>query len=168
MVTGGNYGDNSWCRAYSLEPCDHHTTGQYQPCPSSLSPTPACKSQCDSESNYNATYSQDKRKFKSSYSVSSNPQAIQTEIMTYGPVTAAFTVYADFEAYKSGVYQHVTGSYLGGHAIKILGWGVDNGTPYWLVANSWNNDWGENGFFRIKRGNNECGIEGQIVAGRYL
>lgn len=45
----------------------------------------------------------------------------------------------------SGVYQHVTGSELGGHAVKVLGWGEENGTPYWLVANSWNSDWGDNG-----------------------
>jgi len=30
-----------------------------------------------------------------------------------------------------GVYQHVSGGMLGGHAIKILGWGVEDGTPYW-------------------------------------
>ncbi|VDL75296.1 unnamed protein product [Nippostrongylus brasiliensis] len=54
---------------------------------------------------------------------------------------------------------------VGGHAVKILGWGVDNKTPYWLVANSWNTDWGENGYFRIVRGVNECGIEHAIVAG---
>lgn len=34
---------------------------------------------------------------------------------------------------------------LGGHAIRILGWGVDNGTPYWIIANSWNPDWGNEG-----------------------
>lgn len=48
----------------------------------------------------------------------------------------------------SGVYQHVTGEMMGGHAIRILGWGVENGTPYWLVANSWNTDWGDNGEWR--------------------
>jgi cathepsin B len=47
----------------------------------------------------------------------------------------------------------------------LIGWGVENGTPYWLLVNSWNEDWGDNGTFKIKRGNNECGIEGQIVAG---
>lgn len=36
---------------------------------------------------------------------------------------------------------------------------------YWLAANSWNEDWGLNGFFKIKRGSNECGIEGNMVAG---
>ena len=45
-----------------------------------------------------------------------------------------------------GVYKHVTGSVLGGHAVKLLGWGVENGTKYWLLANSWNTDWGENGW----------------------
>lgn len=45
----------------------------------------------------------------------------------------------------SGVYQHVTGEMVGGHAVRILGWGVENDTPYWLVGNSWNTDWGDNG-----------------------
>jgi cathepsin B len=65
----------------------------------------------------------------------------------------------------TGVYQHVTGPALGGHAIRILGWGVENGTPYWLIANSWNTDWGDNGYFRILQGRNECGIESSISAG---
>jgi len=92
---------------------------------------------------------------------------IQTEIMTYGPVEASFNVYQDFESYVSGVYVHKTGSYVGGHAVKIIGWGVDSGTAYWTVANSWNADWGEQGFFRIIRGVNECGIEASIVAGNF-
>lgn len=85
--------------------------------------------------------------------------------MTNGPVEASFTVYQDFLTYKSGVYVHKTGSAVGGHAIKIMGWGVLNNQPYWLCANSWNNQWGDNGFFMILRGVNECGIESNIVAG---
>ena len=56
---------------------------------------------------------------------------------------------------------------LGGHAIRIIGWGEDesSSTPYWIIANSWNTDWGDHGLFKIKRGNNECGIEDSIVAG---
>ena len=65
----------------------------------------------------------------------------------------------------SGVYHHVTGEELGGHAVKIVGWGVEDGTPYWLIANSWNYDWGDGGFFKIRRGVDECGIEGSIAAG---
>ena len=59
----------------------------------------------------------------------------------------------------------MTGMPLGGHAVKMIGWGVDAGVPYWLCVNSWNNMWGEGGTFRIKRGVNECGIETFSVAG---
>uniref|UniRef100_A0A9L0J2I2 Cathepsin B n=1 Tax=Equus asinus TaxID=9793 RepID=A0A9L0J2I2_EQUAS len=85
----------------------------------------------------------------SSYSVSSSEKEIMAEIFKNGPVEAAFTVYSDFLQYKSGVYQHVAGDMMGGHAVRILGWGVENGTPYWLVGNSWNTDWGDNGEWRL-------------------
>ena len=86
-------------------------------------------------------------------------------MMQYGSVTGAFTVYEDFPTYTSGVYHHVSGSELGGHAIKIFGWGTEDGEDYWLVANSWNDQWGDHGTFKIRRGVNECGIEGQVSAG---
>jgi cathepsin B len=89
---------------------------------------------------------------------------IQAAIMSDGPVEAAFTVYADFETYASGIYQHVSGGDEGGHAIRIVGWGTDSGVDYWTVANSWNPYWGESGFFRILRGANECGIEASVTA----
>ncbi|PAV79187.1 hypothetical protein WR25_07627 [Diploscapter pachys] len=63
--------------------------------------------------------------------------------------------------YTGGIYIHTAGSYTGGHAVKLVGWGTENGTPFWRIANSWNADWGENGFFRILRGVDECGIEGR-------
>lgn len=160
IVTGWLHNTTGYCQPYSFAACDHHTTGKYQPCGASQ-PTPKCKNTCVN----GATYTSDKWHASSVYSVPSQVAKIQTEIMTNGPVEAAFTVYNDFLAYKSGVYNHVSGSALGGHAIKIVGWGEENKTPYWLVANSWNEDWGDNGFFKIRRGNNECGIEGQIVAG---
>ena len=52
-----------------------------------------------------------------------------------------------------------------GFRFRILGWGVERGTPYWLVANSWNYDWGNNGTFKILRGQDHCGIESNVVAG---
>ncbi len=48
----------------------------------------------------------------------------------------------------------------------MLGWGVWQGsTPYWIIANSWNGDWGNQGYFLILRGQDECGIEDDVVAG---
>jgi cathepsin B len=90
---------------------------------------------------------------------------MMNEIYQNGPIEAAFTVYEDFLAYKSGVYKHTTGSQLGGHAIKIIGWGVENGTKYWLIVNSWNEGWGDNGTFKILKGANHCGIENSSSAG---
>jgi len=80
--------------------------------------------------------------------------------MTHGPVEVLFNVYSDFRTYKGGVYKKSPTAILsGGHAVKMLGWGVENGTPYWLCANSWGPSWGDNGFFKILRGVDECGIE---------
>lgn len=162
IVTGWLYNTSNYCMPYSMAPCDHHTTGKYSPCGASK-PTPKCKTTC--AEGYSGQYSSDRWMADIVYTVPAQVAKIQTEIMTYGPVEAAFTVYEDFLEYKSGVYSHTKGAALGGHAVKIVGWGVEGGVNYWLVANSWNEDWGDKGFFKIKRGNNECGIEGQIVAG---
>jgi len=166
VVTGGEYNNYTWCSAYSLKKCDHHCTGKYGPCPSAEYPTPKCPRSCDSQSSYKVSFSADKHKFKTAYSVR-GVEKIQADLMANGPGEVSFTVYADFEAYTGGVYQHKSGSQLGGHAVKFIGWGVDAGTPYWWVANSWNEDWGENGFFRIIRGKDECGIESGYVTGMY-
>jgi cathepsin B len=162
IVTGGNYNSSEGCQPYSIPACDHHVNGTLPPCQGEQ-PTPKCHRTC--RSGYSTPYKQDKHFGKKAYSIGSDPAQIQQEIMTNGPVEGAFTVYSDFLSYKSGVYQYTTGQELGGHAIKILGWGVEDSTPYWLVANSWNQDWGDKGFFKILRGSDECGIESGIVAG---
>lgn len=162
VVTGGNYGTNEGCMPYPIKSCDHHINGTLGPCGEDP-PTPKCVRMC--RKGYNVGFQDDKHFGKTSYSISSAEAHIQTEIMTNGPVEGAFTVYADFPLYKSGVYKRHSDSALGGHAIRILGWGVENGVPYWLVANSWNTEWGDKGLFKILRGSNECGIEDEIVAG---
>jgi len=79
---------------------------------------------------------------------------IKTALMRH-PISANFTVYEDFLAYESGVYEHVYGSDLGGHAILIVGW--DDSLECWICKNSWDSDWGEDGYFRIKWGNSGIG-----------
>lgn len=72
-----------------------------------------------------------------------------------GPVTASMEVYADFYSYSGGIYEYVTGDYLGSHLVAIVGY--DDNEDYWICKNSWDTSWGENGWFRIKYG--ECGID---------
>lgn len=153
---GGGYLQNAWefmaSSGIVSDACFPYTAGDGDAAP--------CQSTCSDGSQWQPYYVE-----ASSIQTYTDVASIQTAIMTNGPVEGAFTVYQDFMSYKSGVYTHKTGSMLGGHAIKILGWGTDNGQDYWLVANSWGTSWGEAGFFRIARGTDECGIEDNVVAG---
>ncbi|EFC36814.1 predicted protein [Naegleria gruberi] len=78
-----------------------------------------------------------------SYASIKGLDSIMYEIQNYGPVHASLTVYKDLMSYQSGVYSHLTGNEIGGHAIVIIGFGMDSLSkkPYWIIANSW----GENG-----------------------
>lgn len=126
-------------------------------------PTPKCQRKC---TNGNQLWRKSKHFGVTAYKVHSDPYSIMAEVYKNGPVEVAFTVYEDFAHYKSGVYKHITGQSLGGHAVKLIGWGTtDDGEDYWLVANSWNRGWGEDGYFMIRRGTDECGIESEVVAG---
>jgi len=117
-----------------------------------------CKTTCDDGSAIK-TYK------AASVQTPSTPADMQNELFNNGPIEVAFSVYRDFLSYTSGVYQHKTGGLMGAHAVKAIGWGVSNGTPYWIIANSWGASWGQQGVFWIKRGSNECGIESNVITG---
>jgi cathepsin B len=167
VVSGGDYDDKGktdTCEPYQFPPCAHHeNSSQYPPCPSTEYHTPPCKKSC-TNTGYAKTWDSDEHVAKKAYSLRSIND-IMTDIYTYGTVTAAFTVYEDFLYYTSGVYVHTWGQEVGGHAIKIIGWGVENNVDYWLCVNSWNDTWGDQGLFKIKKGVNECGIESDVSAG---
>eukprot|EP01116_Phalansterium_solitarium_P012996 TRINITY_DN297_c1_g1_i3.p1 TRINITY_DN297_c1_g1~~TRINITY_DN297_c1_g1_i3.p1 ORF type:complete len:355 (-),score=84.98 TRINITY_DN297_c1_g1_i3:168-1187(-) len=172
--TGGGYGcdggfpSQAWlywkttgvvsekCSPYSLPSCDHYNTSSSNPCPKKNYPTPSCVQKCHDDEDWNLSLH-----FANQVWTAAGEQDIMTEIYKNGPVSTSFTVYSDFPAYKSGVYVQHSNHSLGTHAVKFIGWGVDNTTSlkYWLVANSWNVNWGDQGFFKILRGVDECGIE---------
>ena len=167
LVTGGDYGDESSCQPYFLPPCDHHTSEEvYGEC-GNVTSTPKCSNVCQEK--YEKSYDEDKIYGNDSYYLyHPSDEEVMNEIYENGPVVSSFSVYEDFYAYKSGVYQNVAGSYMGSHEIRIIGWGVEDGVKYWLCANSWNKYWGENGYFKILRGENECDIEAMITAANPL
>ena len=63
--------------------------------------------------------------------------------MNYGPVENCFIVYEDFLNYTSGIYDHTWGEFVFGHCVKVVGWGEEDGTKYWVAANNWGTSWGE-------------------------
>jgi C1A family cysteine protease len=67
------------------------------------------------------------------------------------PVSTGFNIYEDFYYYTEGVYEYTTGDFLGGHAVVIVGWDDDppEGISCFIVKNSWDTGWGEDGYFRI-------------------
>jgi cathepsin B len=153
------------CWPYPLASCDHHLNHSGNPCPSDEYPSPACAGKCVAGWNGPA-WTSDLKKASKVYNIDGGESAIMQEIYTNGPVETAFTVYEDFVSYTGGVYKYTWGQELGGHAVKIIGWGVtSNGVKYWIVANSWNPDWGEKGFFRIIRGTDDCGFEDEVNGG---
>lgn len=120
--------------------------------------TEKCHDACDNAD-------QDFKKYKCEAGSTVHPKSvadIKAEISTHGSMELAFTVYEDFMSYRSGVYAHTTGKQLGGHAVKVVGYGSENGVEYWKCANSWNSSWGENGFFKIAIG--DSGANDQIYA----
>lgn len=99
-------------------------------------------------------------------------EAIQREIMEHGSVFASFWVFDDWQQYKTWqnpiYHRSKTAKFGGGHAVRIIGWGTENGEDYWLIANSWGTGFREGGFFKMRRGINECNIEETVIAGEPL
>eukprot|EP00747_Dinoflagellata_sp_TGD_P081045 gnl/TRDRNA2_/TRDRNA2_161141_c0_seq2.p1 gnl/TRDRNA2_/TRDRNA2_161141_c0~~gnl/TRDRNA2_/TRDRNA2_161141_c0_seq2.p1 ORF type:complete len:253 (-),score=31.62 gnl/TRDRNA2_/TRDRNA2_161141_c0_seq2:434-1192(-) len=73
---------------------------------------------------------------------------------------ATIDVYRNFYNHKDGIYSNARGKKTGGHGMVALGYGVQSGTKYWVLQNSWGvHGWGVNGIGKFKRGENLCGIE---------
>lgn len=92
-----------------------------------------------------------------------------------GAVAVGIQVPESFEAYTSGIYvetdvdrsQRLKGGAAAfeptGHAVLVVGYGVENGTKYWRVKNSWGRHFGETGYFRVRRGTDEIAIESMAI-----
>jgi cathepsin B len=160
VVTGGPYDSKQGCMPYEEPPESFLSAVQKTP-----SDTPKCEAAC--EKGYTLTYKADKHMGASGYAVGNGVEGMQQELFENGPIVSAFTVYEDFYNYVSGVYEHVSGGEVGGHAVEVIGWGTDAASKkdYWLVKNSWNASWGMQGLFKIVRGKNDCGFEQSISAG---
>lgn len=87
--------------------------------------------------------------------------AMQREIARAGPIACDIDA-EQFLSYTSGVIQDPQGSRTNNntdHVIEVIGWGEEDGLPYWIVRNSWGEYWGEAGFGKLYRGRNDALVE---------
>lgn len=122
---------------------------------------------------------------KSKERLAENEYAIMYEIFNHGPVTTTVKVFDPMsrDRIHQNFYFHSKGIFGtdwekgdpretdGYHAISIIGWGEEmhrgKMTKYWIVRNSWGEEWGEKGFGKILRGANRAIVESDIWAMSY-
>lgn len=83
-----------------------------------------------------------------------------------GPVVCDFQVTDEFVDYKKkpnelNIWTKQLDFIAINHAVSVVGWGKRDQDEYWIVRNSWGREWGYDGFFYIKAGDNLLGIESE-------
>ena len=60
-----------------------------------------------------------------------------------------------FQMYRRGIVTTCNVDYIN-HAVLIVGYDDTNVPPYWIIKNSWGQDWGEQGYMRLAKGAGLC------------
>lgn len=146
--------------------------------PESCSPYKARKGKCSTcdVSKLDETYRVSSYKFVGGAYGKTNERDMMVELMNNGPITVSFEPIQSFMYYSGGIYHDLEPSWIEknqkqpewqrvDHSVLLYGWGeTQDGIKYWNILNSWGPSWGENGSFRIKRGNDELAIESMAEA----
>jgi cathepsin B len=129
-----------------------------------------CPSSCDKDSQESLELFYSKKGYSlKANTIKDTVENIQKDVLEYGPVSVSFLVYTDFVPFfaqnPTGVYSFRGGTLRGGHAVKVVGWGTTaEGMDYWIIANSWGTKFADKGYFRIRRGTDECTIESRLIS----
>lgn len=80
-------------------------------------------------------------------------------LIKYGPIPVGVDSKSmNFELYHKGILKARHCGKEIDHAVTVVGYGIEHDTRYWIIKNSWGKKWGENGYFRLERDTNACGI----------
>lgn len=104
-----------------------------------------------------------------------NEAHMMKELHEHGPIVVALNAPSDLFYYSGGVYSSKDTDKADwditktsrwektNHAVLCVGWGEENGEKYWIIKNSWGADWGEDGYFKMKRGGDDVASESMAV-----
>ena len=101
---------------------------------------------------------------KSFYGVDSDEDMIARVLMKQGPLAIAISDKL-LHFYKDNVLKGEGCDGDPDHAVVLVGFGTDpDGQKYWIVKNSFGEDWGKNGYFHLERGVGACGMNKDVTA----
>ncbi len=92
------------------------------------------------------------------------------DLMKYGPLVISLAPNYFFSSYKTGIFDADTKTWKQlniqqpewqkvDHSVVLVGYGVHDGVEYWLIQNSWGENWGEKGYMKLRKGKNLINIE---------
>ena len=101
-------------------------------------------------------------------SVPSDEEMMKHVLYNVGPLSVGVCANWEWQSYLYGIYSP-TSEECGqeiedqDHGVILVGYGSENGTDYWIVRNSWGTMWGEEGYMRLARGINACGVANSVI-----
>jgi cathepsin C len=153
---------------------------EFEVVPESCFPYTQSDSKCSNVCDYTKKtkkYRVSKYGYLGGYYGATNEILMMKEIRANGPMPGNIRVPYTFNYYSHGIYsekdlkknsdklskttlvdKHLSWEKVE-HSITLVGYGEENGVKYWIGMNTWGKTFGEDGFFRILRGENECSIE---------
>merc|ERR1719401_2259498 len=93
---------------------------------------------------------------------------LMAALANHGPVAVSVAAAAWF-GYSHGIFDGCDRDAVVDHAVTLIGYGHEDGEKYWNIKNSWSVDWGEDGYIRLLRRDDDdtaqCGVDRQPEVG---